>query len=459
MSQPRRKIRRMLVANRGEIAVRIIRACHELGIEAVLAHSEADRDSLGARLADHTVCIGPPPSDQSYLHIPHVVSAAVTTGCDALHPGYGFLAENAYLAEVCEHCDLIFVGPPPEAIQAFSDKVVARRRMAEAGLPTVPGSEDVLVNLDAARATAADVGFPIMLKAAAGGGGRGLRVATSDEDIVRVYSIAQAEAQASFGNGDLYVERLVFPAKHIEVQIAADAAGNLVHFGERDCSLQRRHQKIIEESPSPALDDEGRRAICEAAISGARAAGYRSLGTMEFVVDSEGHFYFIEMNTRLQVEHPVTEMTTGVDLVKLQIHLAEGEPLPFDEGAVWGRGHAIECRVIAEDPERGFAPEHAVIDDYQPPGGPGVRVDGHIYRGYAPPPYYDSLLAKVICWGQNRAEALQRMERALCEMRVSGPRTTIPYQLAVLRDEEFRAGRAHTRWGIGDAFEAGASGQ
>jgi len=449
------KIRRMLVANRGEIAVRIIRACHELDIEAVLAHSEADRDSLGARLADHTVCIGPPRSDQSYLNIPHVVSAAMTTGCDALHPGYGFLAENAYLAEVCEHCDLIFVGPPPDVIHTFSDKVVARRHMAAAGLATVPGSEDVLPNLDAARSTAAEVGFPVMLKAAAGGGGRGLRVAASDEDIVRAYSIAQAEAQASFGNGDLYVERLVFPAKHIEVQLAADNFGNIVHFGERDCSLQRRHQKIIEEAPSPALDDASRRAVCESAVAGARAAGYRSLGTMEFLLDQEGRFYFIEMNTRLQVEHPVTEMTTGFDLVKLQIHIAEGEPLSFGQDAVTQRGHAIECRLMAEDADRGFAPEYATITEYQPAGGPGVRNDGYIYPGYTPPPYYDSLLAKLICWGQDRTEAMQRMERALCETRIVGPRTTIPYQLAILRDEDFRAGRAHTRWGVGGDVETG----
>ena len=438
----------MLVANRGEIAVRIIRACHELGIEAVLAHSEADRDSLGARLADRTVCIGPAPSDKSYLNIPHVVSAALTTGCDAVHPGYGFLSENAYLAEVCEHVDLIFVGPPPDVIHAFSDKVAARRLVGQAGLATVPGSDDVLPNLDAARATASDVGFPVMLKAAAGGGGRGLRVATSDEDIVRVYSIAQAEAQASFGNGDLYVERLVFPAKHIEVQVAADNFGNVVHFGERDCSTQRRHQKIIEETPSPALDEAARAQVCSAAVQAARAAGYRSLGTMEFLLDSEGRFYFIEANTRLQVEHPVTEMTTGFDLLKLQIQIAQGEELPFAQEHVAPRGHAIECRIVAEDPDRDFAPEYGEIEEYEPAGGPGVRVDSHLYRGYRPPPYYDSLLAKVVCWGQDRAEAIARMQRALTEMRIEGPRTTIPYQLAVLRDEDFHAGRGHTQWDV-----------
>jgi acetyl-CoA carboxylase biotin carboxylase subunit len=451
------KVHRMLVANRGEIAVRIIRACHELGIEAVLAHSEADRDSLGARLADHTVCIGPPPSDQSYLNIPHVVSAATTTDCDALHPGYGFLAENAYLAEVCEHFDIAFIGPPSDVIHAFSDKVIARRRMAEAGLATVPGSDDVLPNLDAARATAAEVGFPVMLKAAAGGGGRGLRVARSDEEIVRAYALAQAEALASFGNGDLYVEHLVFPAKHIEVQIAGDNFGNIIHFGERDCSLQRRHQKILEEAPSPALDEGRRRRICEAAVQGARSVGYSSLGTVEFLLDSEGSFYFIEMNTRLQVEHPVTEMTTGVDLVKLQINIAEGEPIPFDQAAVAAHGHAIECRLVAEDPDRDFAPEYAAITEYRPPGGPGVRVDDHIYPGYVPPPYYDSLLAKVICWGRDRTEALRRMERALCETRVIGPRTTIPYHLAILRDQDFQAGRIHTQWGLGEAFADGNS--
>jgi len=445
------KIRRMLVANRGEIAVRIIRACREMGIETVLAHSEADRQSLGTRLADHTVCIGPPPSDASYLNIPHVVAAALTTGCDALHPGYGFLSENAYLAEICGHCGLTFVGPPSAVIDTFRDKVAARRRMAEAGLPILPGSEEASVGLEATRATAAEVGFPVMLKAAAGGGGRGLRIADTDDDIVRSYPAAHAEALASFGNGDVYVERLVFPARHIEIQVAADDLGNVVHLGERDCSLQRRHQKLMEETPSPGLSPSLRAAICEAAIRGAGAVGYRSVGTMEFLVDEADHFFFIEMNTRLQVEHPVTEMVTGIDIVKLQIRLAEGEPLPFGQEDVSSRGHAIECRVLAEDPDRDFAPEHSTIREYYPAGGPGVRIDTHVYTGYTPPPYYDSLLAKVICWGEDRAEAIRRMERALKEIKVVGPRTTIPYHLAVLEDDEFRLGRTHTRWALAAA--------
>jgi acetyl-CoA carboxylase biotin carboxylase subunit len=443
------KITRMLVANRGEIAVRVIRACHELGIEAVLAHSEPDRDSSGARLADHTVCIGPGPTEKSYLNIPNVVSAALITGCDSLHPGYGFLAESAYLAEVCEHCDLLFVGPPPSVIAQFSNKVAARRAMALAGVPVVPGSDDVVPNVEAARAAACLVGFPVILKAVAGGGGRGMRVAGSDEELVRSFPVAQAEAQASFGNGDLYVEQLLVRPRHVEVQVVGDNYGHTLHFGERDCSLQRRHQKLIEEAPSPSLDEASRRALYEAAVRGAAHTGYRSLGTAEFLVDPEGAFYFIEMNTRLQVEHGVTEMVTGVDLVKLQIRLAAGEPLPMSQEQIRWDGHAIECRIIAEDPDRNFAPEYSRIVDCQLPGGPGVRIDTHIYVGYEPPPYYDSLLAKVIVWGKDRGEALARAERALLETRIIGPRTTIPYQLAVLRDADFRLGRAHTQWGPG----------
>lgn len=437
----------MLIANRGEIAVRLIRACRELGIETVLAHSEVDRDSLGAQLADHTVCIGPAPSDRSYLNIPHVVSAALITGCDALHPGYGFLAENAYLAEVCEHCQLVFVGPPAAVIDAFSNKVSARRRMAEAGIPIVPGSSDAVPNLEAARAAAAAVGYPVMLKAASGGGGRGLRMASSDEELVRAYPLAQAEAQANFGNGDLYVEQLIFPARHVEVQLAADDSGSVIHFGERDCSLQRRHQKILEEAPCLALSTAARAALCEAAVRGGRAASYRSLGTMEFLVDPDGAFYFIEMNTRLQVEHPVTEMVSGADLVKLQIRLAQGEPLPFQQRDVAARGHAIECRILAEDPDHNFAPDYGTIHEYRAPGGPGVRVDSHIYAGYEMPTYYDSLLAKIVTWGSDRAEAIARMEQALAETRIVGPKTTLLYHLAVLRDAEFRDGRTHTQWG------------
>jgi acetyl-CoA carboxylase biotin carboxylase subunit len=450
--------RRMLIANRGEIAVRLIRACHELGIEAVLAHSEADRESLGARLADRTVCIGPPANDKSYLNIPNVVSAALITECDSLHPGYGFLSENAYLAEVCGHCQITFVGPSAEMINAFSNKVSARRRMAEIGLPVVPGSDDVLPNLEAARAAAADVGYPVMLKAAAGGGGRGMRVAYTDEDVVRAFPVAQAEAQASFGNGDLYVEHLVHHAKHIEVQIAADLYGATIHLGDRDCSVQRRQQKLLEESPAPTLNEALHTEICSRAAAAARAIGYQNIGTMEFLVDAHGRFAFIEMNTRLQVEHPVTELVTGIDVAKLQIRLAAGEPLGLSQDDIRGRGHAIECRIIAEDPARDFAPEYSPILEYEPPGGPGVRIDSHLYAGYAPPPYYDSLLAKIITWGADRAEALARMERTLRETRIVGPKTTIPYHLALLADQEFRGGRAHTQYGLGRDEQDGEDG-
>lgn len=436
---------RVLVANRGEIAVRIIHACHELGIEAVLAHSEADRDSLGARLADRTVCIGPGPTNKSYLNIPMVVSAALTTGCDALHPGYGFLAENSYLAEVCEHCALTFIGPPASVIDTFRNKIAARQLMAKAGLPVVPGTDEAMLNLDAARAAASGLGFPVILKAASGGGGRGLRVARNDEELVRAYPIATAEAQASFGDGDVYIERLVPQARHVELQIAADFTGRTVHLGERDCSLQRRHQKIVEETPSPSIGAELRQAISESAIRGAEFSGYQNVGTMEFLVDAEGAFYFIETNTRIQVEHPVTEMVTGLDLVKLQIRLAAGEPLPFQQDDVRCHGHAIEARVLAEDAQRDFAPEFGVVREYHPPGGPGIRVDSHLYSGYQPPPYYDSLLAKVIAWGEDRAEAIARLERALRETRIVGPMTTIPFLLTVLADEDFRNGRLHTQ--------------
>jgi acetyl-CoA carboxylase, biotin carboxylase subunit len=436
----------MLIANRGEIAVRLIRTCQELGIETVLAHSEPDRSSLAAELADQTVCIGPGPSDKSYLNIPNVVSAALITGCDALHPGYGFLAENAYLAEVCQHCDLLFVGPPPQVMEQFSNKVSARKLMAKAGIPVVPGSEDSVPSLDAAREAAADVGYPVMLKAAAGGGGRGMRVATSDEEMVRLFPLVQAEAQASFGDAEIYVERVIENARHIEVQIAADAHGNTIHLGERECSLQRRHQKLLEEAPSTALDSAQREAICCAAVRGAQFAGYQSIGTMEFLVAKDGSFSFIEMNTRLQVEHAVTEMVTGLDLVALQIRIAEQQPLPIRQEDVKARGHAIEARIVAEDPSRDFAADHQPVTGYRAPGGPGVRMDSHLYAGYQPPPYYDSLLAKLVVWGQDRDQAIARLGRSLRELRIVGPSTTVPYHLAVIDDEDFQQGRVHTAW-------------
>ena len=453
------KFRRMLVANRGEIAVRIIRACHEMGIEAVLAHSEADQSSLGVRLADRAICIGPAQSDRSYLNISNIVSAALITECDSLHPGYGFLSENAYLAEVCAHCQIAFVGPTPEFISAFSNKVSARRKMADVGLPVVPGSDDVLPNLEAARAAAAAIGYPVILKAAAGGGGRGMRVAHSDEDVVRAYPLAQAEAQASFSSGDLYVEQLVLQARHVEVQIVADCFGAAIHLGERDCSLQRRHQKLLEESPSPTVGAALRTELCELAASAARAIGYSNVGTMEFLIAPSGQFSFIEMNTRLQVEHGVTELVTGIDLAKLQIELAAGEPLRLTQSDVQFRGHAMECRVIAEDPDNDFSPEYSPIAEYHAPGGPGVRIDSHLYAGYTPPPYYDSLLAKVLTWGQDREEAIDRMRRALSEMRIIGPKTTIPYHLAVLADRAFQQGKAHTQFELGSKAKPRPNGE
>ena len=439
--------RRMLIANRGEIAVRIIRACRELGIEPIVAYSEADRDSLAVRLSDQAVCFGPGPSEKSYLSIPNVVSAALTTGCEALHPGYGFLSENSYLAEVCEHCNLTFVGPPAQVLERFSNKIAARQMMKEAGLPVVPGSDGSVLNLERARDAAAEVGFPVILKAAAGGGGRGMRRVSTDEELVRMFPLAVAEAQSAFGNGELYVERFLSRSKHIEMQIAADRFGNVIHLGNRDCSLQRRHQKMLEEAPA-GLPPELREEISNAAINGARAAQYQTIGTMEFLVDSSGGFYFIEMNCRLQVEHAVTEFITGLDLVKLQIQLAAGEPLPLVQDDVTLRGHAIEARILAEDAAQDFSPEFAPIREYQPPGGPGVRIDSHIYAGYSPPPYYDSLLGKLITWGRDRTEAIARMDRALEETHIVGPKTTIPFLLAVLRNPQFQRGQIDTEFGV-----------
>ncbi|HEY8475947.1 MAG TPA: acetyl-CoA carboxylase biotin carboxylase subunit [Chloroflexota bacterium] len=436
--------RKVLVANRGEIAVRIIRACRELGIKTVLAHSEVDRHSLPAFLADETVCIGPPAADRSYLNIPNIVSAALITGADALHPGYGFLAENPYLAEACQQCGITFIGPTPEAIERFSDKLAARQFMRRAGLPVLPGSEDAFHHVEEALDVAAELGYPLMIKAAAGGGGRGMRIVRDADELRRLFPVAHAEAQKSFGDGRLYLERLVEAARHIEIQVVADRYGHVIHLGERDCSLQRRHQKLLEEAPSPAVSLQLREAIGAMAVRGAAEAGYESVGTVEFLLDQDERFYFIEMNTRIQVEHPVTEMVTGEDLVKWQIRLAAGERLTLRQEDIALVGHAIECRVTAEDPERDFAPAAGPVEGYLPPGGPGVRVDSHLYPGYEVPPYYDSLLAKIITWGKDRAEAITRMERALRECRIEGVVTNIPYHLRVLASPEFRAGGVYT---------------
>ena len=431
---------KILVANRGEIAVRIVRACREMGIQTVLAHSEVDRNSLAAALADETVCVGPASSERSYLHVPNIVSAALLSAADAIHPGYGFLSENASFAEVCAEVGLVFIGPPPSVLDAFGDKVQARRLMREAGLPVIPGTDEPLLSRDAARDAAATIGYPLMLKAAAGGGGRGMRIARDPSELARQFSAAQLEAQNAFGNGALYLESLLEGARHVEIQIAADNAGDIVHLGERDCSVQRRHQKLIEERPAPGISAATRQALGEAAVRGAAAVGYRGMGTMEFLLDRRGRFWFLETNCRIQVEHPVTEMVTALDLVKTQIRLAAGESLPWSQAQIRFSGHAIECRITAEDPNRDFAPAAGVVETLLLPGGPGVRVDTHVFPGYEFPPHYDSLLAKLIVWGADRAEALARLGRALRETRIGGLATNIPYLQEVLADPRFQVG-------------------
>ncbi len=438
--------RKILIANRGEIAVRIIRACRELGVSTVVTYSEADRHSLAVEMADETICIGPAPSDKSYLNIPNLVSAALVSGAEAIHPGYGFLSENAYLAEVCEQCQIVFIGPSARSIEQFHDKAAARQLMREAGLPVVRGVDRPVYTLDAAQTAASEIGFPVMLKACAGGGGRGLRPVYSNADLEKHFPVAQMEAQNAFGNGGLYLETLVEGARHVEVQVVVDRYGKAVHLGERDCSLQRRHQKMLEESPSIALDPEARAEMGSRAAAAAAAVGYEGVGTIEFLVDGRGRYYFMEMNTRIQVEHPVSESITGIDLVKWQIRVAAGEPLGFDQPDVAPHGHAIECRVNAEDPERSFAPQSGLITQCTLPGGPGIRVDTHLFPGYFMPPYYDSLLAKVIAWGHDRSEAIARMRRALEEFKVVGVTTNIPFQLQLLANPDFVEGRFDTHF-------------
>jgi acetyl-CoA carboxylase, biotin carboxylase subunit len=449
---------KVLVANRGEIAVRIIRACRELGVQVVVAHSEADRESLAVRLADEAVCVGPAASDRSYLNIPNIVSAALVTGCDSVHPGYGFLSENAYLAEVVEQCGLTFIGPPPQVIELLGDKLAARRMMQQAGVPVVPGSDEPMYRVDDAVEVARQIGYPLMIKAVAGGGGRGIRAVVDEHDLLRQFSLAQMEAQSFFGNGALYLEKRVERAHHVEVQLLADGHGNTVALGERDCTLQRRRQKILEEAPSPSIDAAQRKRILELAARGAAHVGYKNAGTMEFLLDEQGRFYFMEVNCRIQVEHGITEMVTGVDLVREQLRVAAGEALTFSQEDVQIRGHAVECRVTSEDPMRGFAPESGIIQNFLPPGGPGVRVDSHCYSGYFTPPYYDSLLAKVMAWAPTRDEAFDRMARALREMRVDGIHTSIPYHLSLLADRAVRANDVTIDY-VGDHLESWATRQ
>ena len=430
--------KRVLIANRGEVAVRIIRACRELGVEAVAVYSTADRDSLHVKLADRAVHIGPPLPAESYLRIPSLVAAATTTECDAVHPGWGFLAENAAFALACEDNDLVFIGPRAETIETMGDKIAAKEAMAEAGVPLVPGS-DGAVDFEQAREVASEVGFPVLLKASAGGGGRGMRLVESADELDAAYRTASSEAQSAFGDGSLYLEKAVVGARHVEIQVLGDGAGAVLTLGERDCSIQRRHQKLVEESPSPAVTDEIRAEMEGAAQRACEALRYLGAGTIEFLLDADGRFYFIEMNTRLQVEHPVTELVTGCDLAHAQLAVAAGEGLP-QEGRVSLRGHAIEFRINAEDPAQDFRPAPGVVSRFRPPLGPGVRVDTHVEEGYAIPPFYDSLIAKVIVWGENREVAIARGRRALSELELDGVPTTRELALDIVSSEEFGSG-------------------
>jgi acetyl-CoA carboxylase biotin carboxylase subunit len=433
---------RVLVANRGEIAVRVIRALHELEIEAIAIYSTADRDSLHVRLADRAVAVGPPQAGQSYLNIPSVIAAAATTGCDAIHPGYGFLAENPAFVAACEDNDLVFVGPGADVMARMGDKVQAKAEMTRADVPVVPGSVGA-VQVDGAHALAEELGYPVLLKAAAGGGGKGMRIVDDEADLEACFQTAAAEAEAAFGDSALYVEKVVQPARHVEVQVLADSRGEVLTLGERECSIQRRHQKLIEESPSPALASETREAMEAAAERAARAIGYRNAGTFEFLLGPDQSFYFIELNARLQVEHPVSELVTGVDLVREQLRIAAGEPLAIT-GRAPRRGHAIEIRINAEDPARDFAPAPGLVEDVRAPLGPGVRFDTFIEPGRAVPPFYDSLLGKLVVWDEDRPEAIGRALRALGELRVSGIPTTRELAIRILRSEQFASGRYST---------------
>ncbi|MBK7643989.1 MAG: acetyl-CoA carboxylase biotin carboxylase subunit [Planctomycetes bacterium] len=432
--------RRVLIANRGEIAQRVIRACRELGIETVAVYSSADADALYLRQADETICIGPPQSAKSYLDIPAIIAAAEVADADAIHPGYGFLAENDHFAEVCRSCKINFIGPTPEVIAALGDKVRARELARKAGVPIVPGSDGAVEDEKKALEVAQQIGYPIMIKAAAGGGGRGMRVARNEPSLVASFHQASSEAKAAFGDGTVYLEKFVENPRHIEVQILADEHGNIVHLGERDCSVQRRHQKLIEESPSPSLTPELRARICEAAVRVVREANYTNAGTVEFLLARDGSFYFIEVNARIQVEHTVTEMVTGLDLIQQQLLIASGERLAFKQEDVRWSGHAIECRINAEDPEKDFQPSPGKIELFVPPGGPGVRLDSHCYSGYRIPPNYDSMIGKLLVHRSTRDAAVRTMLRALDEFVIEGPKTTIPLHGSILRHSDFRAG-------------------
>jgi acetyl-CoA carboxylase, biotin carboxylase subunit len=426
---------KILIANRGEIALRIIRTCEELGIGTVAVHSTIDRNSLHVQLADEAVCIGEPPSSKSYLNIPNII-----------HPGYGFLAENARFAEICADHQLVFIGPAPESIRSMGDKSTAKKTMQRVGVPTVPGSEGLVSSVDEARAVAREIGYPVIVKATAGGGGRGMRLVPADEDLSRMYMAAQGEAEAAFGNPGVYVEKFVENPRHIEFQILADSYGNVIHLGERECSIQRRHQKLLEEAPSVALTADLRQRMGDAAVAAARSINYVGAGTVEFLLSQTNEFYFMEMNTRIQVEHPVTEMITGIDLIAEQIRIAQGEKLRLTQDQVILTGHAIECRVNAEDPEHNFRPSPGKISGYLPPSGPGVRMDSHVYTDYEIPAYYDSLIGKLIVWGPDRQSAIYRMKRALRECAVTGLPTTIAFHQKILETPEFKRGEIYTNF-------------
>jgi acetyl-CoA carboxylase biotin carboxylase subunit len=435
---------KILIANRGEVALRIIRACKELGIKTVAVYSEADIDSLHTRMADEAVCIGPNQSSNSYLNIPAIISAAEITDVEAIHPGYGFLAENAHFAEICQSCKIKFIGPTPENIRLMGDKMAAKDSMRKAGLPVIPGSESTIKTKEEALKTAQRIGYPVIIKASAGGGGRGMRIAHNDVRLVSAFMTAQTEAEAAFGNPEVYIEKYVEKARHVEIQIIADEHGNIVYLPERDCTVQRRHQKLIEESPSPVVDSKLRKRMGEAAVRGAKNTGYKNAGTIEFLLDTDEKFYFMEMNTRIQVEHPVTEMVTGIDIVKQQIRIAAGEKLHIAQDSVDLRGCAIECRINAEDPDREFLPSPGRITSYQVPGGPGVRVDTHVYPGYEIPPYYDSMIGKLICYGKNRTESIHIVKRALDEYVIGPIKTTIPFHKKVFSNPRFLGGKFYT---------------
>jgi acetyl-CoA carboxylase biotin carboxylase subunit len=438
--------RKILIANRGEIAVRVIRACRELGIRTVAIYSEADRRALHTRLADEAFCIGPPPATESYLNIPNIMSTAELLGVDAIHPGYGFLSENPHFSEICRDCNITFIGPTPEAITAMGNKSAARTRMQRAGVPIIPGSAGPVRSEADALGLSRSTGFPLMVKASAGGGGHGMRLVQSRDDLRAALQTAQAEAEAAFGSNEIYIEKYVEEPRHVEVQILADTHGNVIYLGARDCSIQRRHQKLLEEAPPPGLRDRFLQALGKAAVRAAHAIDYTGAGTVEFLIDRDGHFYFMEMNTRIQVEHPITEQITGLDLVKAQIRVAAGEKLDLGQGNVEVRGHSIECRINAEDPRHDFRPAPGTLTTFIPPGGPGIRVDTHGYAGYTIPPFYDSLLAKVIAWGNTRVEAIARMRRALTEFEITGVPTTIPFHILVLDNAFFRRGEVYTNF-------------